>query len=281
MTFLIILVVVLGIIATIQLSRVYDLTRGISKKREEDISEADIKFNGNGMLIFLIFLLGFFVWLVFFSRDLYYPEAASIHGKEIDKLLKFNWFVIIPVFVTMNILLYTFTWKYQYRKDRKAFWFPHNNKMEVIWTVIPALVLAVIIIWGLNVWNKTMMSEVSEDAIHIELYSKQFDWTVRYSGEDNKLGKSNFNFISGENMIGIVLPETRDKMLEEVNAEIEKLEKTLADDDANINLLSKIAREDTEAKLDRTKRKSCEFLPSIRTLRMTQPVLMQDEMINW
>jgi len=260
MTFLIILVVVLGLIATIQLARVYDLTRGISNKKEEDISEADIKFNGNGMLLFMIFLMIFFVWLVFFSKDLYYPEAASIHGKEIDKLLNFNWWIVIPVFVLMNVLLYGFTWKYQYRKDRKAHWYPHNNKLELIWTVVPAIVLAVIIIWGITVWSETMMGETKEDAIHIELYSKQFDWTIRYAGEDQQLGPSNFNFISGANAMGIITKGTRDEMLAEVNSEITNLKKVLKADAENKEIISREAKDETEDKLGRLQRKKLRIL---------------------
>ncbi len=267
MNFLIILVIVLGIIATIQLARVYDLTRGISNKREEDISEADIKFNGNGMMLFYIALMIFFVWLIFFSRDIYYPEAASIHGAEIDKLLTFNWWIIIPVFVIMNLLLYSFTWKYQYKKGRKAYWFPHNNKLEVIWTVVPAVVMAVIIIWGLRVWNRTMMTDASEDAIHVELYSKQFDWTVRYGGDDNRLGPTNFNFISGTNTVGIITPETKEAMLAEVDAEIAKLRQSLADDDANKVLLSEIAREETTDRLGLMQRKKLRILAFNREMK--------------
>jgi len=270
MNFLIILVIVLGIIATIQLARVYDLTRGISNKREEDISEADIKFNGNGMMLFYIALMIFFVWLLFFSKDIYYPEAASIHGKEIDELLTFNWWIVIPVFVIMNLLLFSFTWKYQYRKDRKAYWFPHNNKLEIIWTVVPAVVMAVIIIWGLRVWNRTMMTDASEEAIHIELYSKQFDWTVRYGGGDNRLGPTNFNFISGTNTVGIITPETRDAMLVEVDAEIAKLRQSLADDEANKVLLSEIGREETTDKLGLMQRKKLRILAFKREMKANE-----------
>ncbi|MEM7161938.1 MAG: cytochrome c oxidase subunit II [Bacteroidota bacterium] len=270
MSFLVILVVVLGLIATIQLARVYDLTRGISDKREEDISEADIKFNGNGMLIFLIALMAFFVWLVFFSKDLYYPEAASVHGKEIDKLLNFNWWIVIPVFVLMNILLYGFTWKYQYRKDRKAFWYPHNNKLELIWTVVPAIVLAVIIIWGITVWSDTMMGETKEDAIHIELYSKQFDWTIRYAGEDQQLGPSNFNFISGANAMGIITNGTRDAMLEEVNGEIDQLQEVLDNDKNNIAIISAEDREEKEDKLGRLQRKKLRILAFMKDMNKNE-----------
>lgn len=274
-TFLIILVSVLGIIAVLQMSRVYDLTRNISKQREEDIIEADTRFNGNGMGIFVILLMIFFVYLLFFTKGLYLPEAASIHGKEIDQLLNFNWWIVIPVFVIMNILLFGFTWKYQYRKENKAFWFPHNNKLELIWTVVPAIVLAVIIIWGLRVWNKTMMTEASEDAIHIELYSKQFDWTIRYAGEDGHLGPSDFNFISATNTVGIMLPETKTLMLEEVNEAIESAQKNLDDDSANRVLLSEIARVELEEKIGMLERKR------VRILAFTREMNADPEKYDW
>ena len=274
-TFLIILVSVLGIIAILQMSRVYDLTRGISKQREEDIVEADIRFNGNGMGIFVILLMIFFVWLLIYTKGLYLPEAASIHGVEIDKLMNFNWWIVIPIFVIMNILLFGFTWKYQYRKNRKAFWFPHNNKLELIWTVVPAVVLAVIIIWGLRVWNRTMMTEATEDAIHIELYGKQFDWTIRYAGEDGKLGACNYNFISGTNTVGIMTTETRDVMLAEINEAIVSANNSLTDDENNVALLSLEAREDLKDKRDGLLRKR------VRILAYNRNMSEDPDMFNW
>ena len=89
-------------------------------------------------------------------------------------------------------------------KIEGADFFAHSNKLELIWTVVPTIVLTILILYGLNVWN-SLMTPLTDDVDHIkmELYSKQFDWTARYSGDDNKLGYANVNFIEGTNAVGM------------------------------------------------------------------------------
>ncbi|UTW68239.1 hypothetical protein KFE94_08360 [bacterium SCSIO 12643] len=96
----------------------------------------------------------------------------------------------------------------------------------MVWTVVPASVLAVIIIYGLKTWDE-FNGDVAEDAINIELYAKQFDWTARYAGTDNQLGKANFNFINTVNPLGLVTEATIDIRIEELNAQIDELNEEL------------------------------------------------------
>ena len=72
----------------------------------------------------------------------------------------------------------------------------------MIWTTIPAIVLAVIIIYGLKTWN-TITQPASESAMIVEIYGKQFDWTARYAGKDNQLGGYNYKLIDGTNTLGL------------------------------------------------------------------------------
>ena len=149
---LILIVVVLGILAVAQLARVYELTSRLRGKREEEISDSDNRLNARLMWLFLPVYFGFFIWLMWAYGDKMLPVAASEHGAETDWLLNFNWAILFTVFAITNVLLFWFAGKYVYNKNRRAFWQPHNNKLELAWTVAPAAVLAVIIIYGLNTW---------------------------------------------------------------------------------------------------------------------------------
>jgi cytochrome c oxidase subunit II len=224
---LILLVIVLGVLAIAQLARVYELTSRLRGKREEDISPADNRMNANLMWVFLIAYFAFFLWLVVAYGDKMLPVSASAHGVETDWLMDFNWVILLIAFVLTNVLLFAFAAKYVYSKDRRAFWQPHNNKLELIWTVIPAAVLAVIIIYGLTTWNK-ITSPASADAVVVELYAKQFDWTARYPGADGQLGATDFRLINGTNPLGIVTRESVAERLAEMDDEIAELEETLA-----------------------------------------------------
>ena len=95
-----------------------------------------------------------------------------------------------------------FGYKYRFNKQRKAHFYPDNHRLEVIWTVIPAIVLVVLIGWGLVKWNK-IMGPAPEDAEVIEVVGYQFAWSSRYPGPDNKLGNSNYKLIDVDNIVGI------------------------------------------------------------------------------
>ena len=223
---LILLVLVLGVLAIAQLARVYELTSKLRGKREEDISPTDNRMNGRLMILFMIAYFGFFLWLVVNYKDKMLPVAASAHGVETDWLLNFNWVILLIAFLLTNVLLFVFANKYIYSKDRRAYWQPHNNKLELIWTVIPAGVLAVIIIYGLNTWNR-ITAPAAADAVQVELYAMQFNWTARYPGADGILGATDFRLINAGNPLGIATPESVAERLAEIETEIDEIETAL------------------------------------------------------
>lgn len=259
MKLLILLVVVLGVMAIAQLARVYELTSRLRGKREEDISPADNRMNARLMWAFLIAYFGFFIWLMVAYGDKMLPVAASAHGAETDKLLDFNWIILGIAFVITNVLLFWFAGKYIYSKDRRAYWQPHNNKLELIWTVIPAGVLAVIIIYGLTTWNH-ITSPASPDAVVVELYAKQFDWTARYPGADGVLGATDFRLINGTNPLGIVTTESIAQRMAEIDASIHEADSVLAN-----SILADTKRGEMEEQVERLRRTQARIV-NLRTL---------------
>ena len=223
---LILLVLVLAILAVAQLARVYELTSKLRGKREEDISPADNRMNATLWYVFMLAYYGFFFWLMWAYGDKMLPVAASEHGVALDALLNFNWVILFIVFFITNTLLFWFAGKYAYRADRKAYYYAHNNKLELIWTVVPAAFLAVIIIFGLRTWQD-ITGPASPDALQVELYAKQFDWTARYPGEDGILGATDFRLINGDNPLGIVTKESIAKRLAELAADKAEIDSTL------------------------------------------------------
>jgi cytochrome c oxidase subunit 2 len=226
---LLILIIVLAIIGVSQIAKVYQLTSELGKKREEDISPTSNRINANLLLGFMIFLFAFFIWQMVAYWDVLLPVAASEHGVKTDRLFNVNWLIIIPVFFIVNFLLFFFAWKYRRHPQRKAYYLAHNNTLELIWTIVPSIVLAGLIIYGLITWNK-VMDDPSEDALTIELYSKQFDWTARYPGDDSVLGDANFTMITAENPLGLITDENLDAKAKELSDEIAKIEKSLKED---------------------------------------------------
>ena len=226
MKLLILLVVVLGLVAAVQLSKVYQLSISLRGKREEDISEADNRLNGGAFLAFMAVFYASFIYLLVYYGS-YGTPPASEHGLAVDQLMNFNMAIIFVVFFIVNTLLFWFAAKYYYRADRKARFFAHDNRLELVWTVIPSIVLAVIIAFGLKTWNQ-MTGEAADDALRVELYSKQFDWTARYPGNDGEFGLANYNLITPMNALGIVTVDGIAEALEEIEGKIAKVEQEIS-----------------------------------------------------
>lgn len=203
MTLLVLAVIVLFVIAAVRVMNVYELSAELRGGRNDDvITEREGRNAASLWVVFIIGLFAFCIWQVIKYKDKLLPEAASEHGPAIDNLFDVTLVLITIVFVLTHIVLVYQMYKNVYRKDRKAVYFAHSTKLELIWTVVPAVVLTGLIVYGLNVWGNVIYPK-SEDAMVVELYSKQFDWTGRYAGKDNELGKSDYRKISDTNDLGL------------------------------------------------------------------------------
>ncbi len=110
-------------------------------------------------------------------------------------------------FITQAILFW-FAYKYRARKGHKAQHFSHDNKLEIIWTVIPAIVLTVLVARGIAAWYD-ITGDAPDDARIVEVTAQQFNWIVRYPGTDGVLGQREFELIDGENALGINWSDTK------------------------------------------------------------------------
>ncbi|MCZ4408670.1 cytochrome c oxidase subunit II [Cryomorphaceae bacterium 1068] len=226
---LLVLVVILAVVGIAQIAKVYQVSSELQKRREEDISPTSNKVNANLWLLFMIAFFGFFIWQFAAYGDMLLPVAASEHGMEVDQLFNVNWIILIAVFFIVNFLLFFFSWKYVHNKNRKAYYFAHDNKLELIWTIIPTIALAFLIIYGLKVWND-VTDEPSADAVQVQLYAKQFDWTARYAGPDGVMGESNYLLITSQNPLGLITDETIEARVIELKEGISKTESKLANE---------------------------------------------------
>ena len=192
----ILLIVILGLIfRTINL---LDVSSGSFHKR------AGFSNKVNAALFPAFFILGTIAAVyssISASHD-FLPTASSEHGVLTDSLFWFSMWVIGFVFVATHILLFLFPFQYQYREDRKAYFYPENHQLELIWTVIPAIVLAALVFTGWKAWTD-ITSDAPANAYEIELVGKQFNWMARYPGKDGKVGKYNFRKIDATNEVGM------------------------------------------------------------------------------
>lgn len=199
---LIALVVILTIAALVQLVRVNELLSEITNEDTNAVTDDDNNKNGIFFLLTIPLFLGFVVWQMVTWDHLLLPPASSLHGAEIDFLMKVSMTLILIVFFALTPMLFFFAYKYRGKKGNTAYFFSHNNKLEVVWTVVPTIILTALIIFGLRTWDRAMNPDLSQASI-IEVYSKQFDWTARYAGDDNILGQSSYLLVKGKNTLGV------------------------------------------------------------------------------
>ncbi|APX99325.1 cytochrome c oxidase subunit II [Lacinutrix venerupis] len=202
-----ILVLVFILVAIWQMVKIFDLTQLSSTAPNDQVAnDKDNKINGYLMIGFLIFI--YVITIVCFVKwgDLpLMSNSASEHGPDIDSLMIISMIIIFIVQTLTQFLLHYFAFKYRGEKGKKALFYADNNKLEAIWTIIPVIVLAILIIQGLFTWTTIMNVNEEEDPLIIELYAQQFNWKARYGGEDNTLGKANVRLIDIDraNILGV------------------------------------------------------------------------------
>ena len=231
---IILIVIILGAIALAQLIRVYELSSKLRKSGEHEINNKDNHINGLLMFVFMILTFVGFFYLMLKYGWTGRGTAASTQGVETDWLLNLNFIIILIAYFITNFLLFYFSYKYVRKPGVKAYFYPHNNKLEMIWTIVPAIVLAVIIILGLKSWTK-ITSPAEADAIRIELFAKQYAWTARYAGLDNELGKYDYKLTTDNNELALITSNTIDSSIAIMSKEILSLTKLLNNRDTILN----------------------------------------------
>lgn len=216
-----VLFVLVLVLFVAQIIRVFEISSRINQNGNE-VSDGSNNINGILLLLAGIGLIVFFFWQRAEWMDQTLQAPASEHGVMIDKLWDTTMGLIMFVFLLLTPMLFGIAYYFRGRKDRKASFITHNNKLEFFWTAIPAVTLLALISYGLNVWGKIVNQDVS-DAIVIELYAKQFGWSARYAGEDNKLGSANVRYVGGRNELGVISKNTKEGQIKAIDEKIEKL----------------------------------------------------------
>lgn len=199
---LLIAIVVMIFVVIFQISKASEYVSVL--KGEEKARKQNNKINAFLLISFLILGLIGCWWCneLYYGKTLFPQGAASDHGEKIDLMLYITIAVTGVVFLITQVLLFWFAYKYQERDDRKAYYFPHNTKLELIWTTVPAIFLTVLVVFGLKYWFK-MTGEAPKDSIVVEVTGHQFAWDFRYPGADKTLGRKNYKLTKGANSLGV------------------------------------------------------------------------------
>jgi len=191
----VLLAIVIGI-AIWQVTSILNLKSAIATEKDN---------NTQGILfaLFGVFFYGLMIFSFWKYSVILLPDSASLEGEQYDTLYLITMLLILVVQAITQFLLFYFAFKYRGINGRKALFYADSHKLETIWTVVPAIVLAGLVLYGLTVWNDVMDSSDAENPLIIEVYAKQFQWEARYAGNDNELGLANVRNIKGINTMGV------------------------------------------------------------------------------
>lgn len=213
-TYLIIAAAVLVFIIIFQIAKASEYVSVL--KGEEKSKQQNNRINGFLLLGFMI--LGFIgVWYcndLLYKTTLFPQGSASVEGEEIDSMFMTTTAITGIVFVLTQFLLFFFAWKYQHKEGRKATFFAHSTKLEIIWTAVPAIFLTVLVVLGLRFWL-FITGDAPKNSLEVEIVGKQFGWIMRYPGKDKQFGKTYFKVINDEksNSLGQIWEDNTDLKL--------------------------------------------------------------------
>jgi cytochrome c oxidase subunit 2 len=132
------------------------------------------------------------------------PKDISAHGSSVDFLFYLVFYITGVVFVLVAGLLIYFLIRYRSREGRKVAYIHGHGPLEVIWTVIPAIILVVLLVLSQRTWATLRYPGSSpRDAVRIEVTGEQFAWNIRYPGADGQFGRLDLNLVATDNPLGL------------------------------------------------------------------------------
>ncbi len=159
--------------------------------------------------LFLMFFIGGLIAIYLFYRSIgsdLLGEPSTEHGYWLDSSAKLTFVLILIVFFATQAALALFMILYRYDEHRRAFFYPMNLKLEIVWTVIPLIVFMGLFLNSYVTWTK-IMAIPPDDPVLVEVTGMQFNWIARYPGADRKFGRVNIRYINQQNVVGLDLSD--------------------------------------------------------------------------
>lgn len=140
-------------------------------------------------------IFGVLTFVVAPQFNIWFPRDVSEHGRVIDGLFMFILWLTGIIFIATEVALFYFAWKYDGRTNAAPVKFSHgSHSVEVVWTILPAVTLLFIAIYQMNAWadakmRKPDLGKLADGTpiVTAEITGRQFNWDVRYPGDDGRL----------------------------------------------------------------------------------------------
>lgn len=158
-------------------------------------------------LAVLIWLLTLGSVILFANGHWWFPASISEHGPAYDRQFMITIIVVGIAFAAAQIGLGYMLWKYSASKskDERAVYSHGNNRLEVIWTVVTAVIFITLGIMGQRVWANLHFNPAPPGSYRVQVLAQQFAWNFQYAGKDNTFGRTDPSLIrdSELNFVGL------------------------------------------------------------------------------
>lgn len=224
-------VLIFVVLMVLVLANAFDISKYTAKiTGRETVNQNNV--NKWVMLIFMLVGLAAAAWeYKYHGKLIMLNDSSSEHGVIYDNMFTITLVLTSIVFFATQFVLFYFSFKYAHKDGQKALYYAHNNRLEIFWTIIPAIVLTILVLRGHQTWRTVVYAEENHKGkIHnIEIFAYQFGWKARYAGNDGIMGQADYKFISGKNELGLAYKPEVDALIEELKVQIEADKQTIKD----------------------------------------------------
>lgn len=133
------------------------------------------------------------------------PHVISTFGRKIDSLFVIILWITGIVFIGTQIVFVWASYRFadkvddQGRPVRPAQYFHGSQRLEVIWTIIPAAILVFIALYQMGTWAEIKYRSMAPKVPPLaEVTARQFQWVIRYPGPDGKLNTADDLFTEND-----------------------------------------------------------------------------------
>jgi cytochrome c oxidase subunit 2 len=161
-------------------------------------------------------VLGVAIWIItlgsvwmFFNKRWWFPESITEHGGSVDRQFLITIIVVGVAFAAAQIGLGWAVWKYRDNSSATRATYSHgSNRLEIVWTLVTALVFISLGIMGQRVWASLHLSSAPPGSYRVEVVAQQFSWNFHYPGKDTVFGRTNPTLIDDSSLNYVGLDET-------------------------------------------------------------------------
>jgi cytochrome c oxidase subunit 2 len=148
--------------------------------------------------------------LMFVSKKWWFPAAISEHGPALDRQFLITIIVVGISFAAAQIGLGWMVWKYRDtgKAGDRGLYTHGSNRLEMIWTVVTAVVFISLGIMGQSVWASLRLHDAPAGSYTVEVVAQQFQWNFHYPGKDNVFGKTDPKLIDDGSLNFVGLDES-------------------------------------------------------------------------